>query len=421
MLKISRLALQGHLPRHSFGPLFTSRNFSATAAAAGLNVLFYGTDEFGARVLKSLIENRNEPNPIIDELAVICPETVYHNKKKKKGKPVVVWQANTEKLSKKHNINVYHPIKGPAFKNAWTPPGLDGEGTGNVRPFDIGVVASYGVFIPSAIINMHPKGMINVHPSLLPKYRGPSPIQTAILDGETDTGVTIQELHPRIMDGGRILAQAPYKMNPGIKYDQMALELAGVGGELLLKVLENLDFVRKNSVEQDILKETSTYLFHKQSSQIYWETMTADDIFKKHCAFYTKEPVYTYLRIKNKNHMVQFMEMTKPDPSVPPIDPNYLESPPGTVFFKKKVPYIELHCIDGSRIHVTRFKVSGKAERDTFQFSAGYRDKKRGSRFISVGACTKRPTPPFQYPEGYVKPVINEKWAEVSETLTDQK
>ncbi|KAJ1813927.1 Methionyl-tRNA formyltransferase [Coemansia sp. RSA 2599] len=294
----------------------------------------------------------------------------------------------------------------------FVPPGLDGEGTGNVRPFDIGIVASFGAFIPESIINMHPKGMLNLHPSLLPKYRGPSPIQSAILNGDTDTGITIQELHPHIMDGGRVLAQAPYKIEPDVKYGEMALDLAKIGGDLLIDVLRNLDYVRKNAIEQDPLQETTTYLFNKIDSRISWETMTADDIYRRHRAFHTREPVHTFLRVKNKNHMVQIMELTKADPSVPPLYLDYLDSPPGTIFFKKKVPYIEIPCIDGSRIHATRFKVSGKAERDTFQFNAGYRKKKNVTRFITVGACVKRPTPRFEYPAGYVKPVINEAWAQ---------
>ncbi|KAJ2855143.1 Methionyl-tRNA formyltransferase [Coemansia erecta] len=409
MLRNSRrLALQKPLTDQ----VFQTRYFSATSSPR-ISVLFYGTDEFGARVLKDLIENRREPDAVVTKLAVVCPEPIFHSKKTKNNKPKVIWQAATQGLSMRNGIPVYHmPGKEIMPIRAWITPGLDGEGTGNVKPFDIGVVASFGRFLPESIINMHPKGIINLHPSLLPNYRGPSPIQTAILNGDTSSGITIQELHPRIFDGGRILAQVPYKISPNIKFNEMASDLAAIGGDLLIKVLKNLDYVRENSKEQDLMKETSTHSFNKRDSQISWETMTAEDIYKRHRAFYTKEPVYTFLRIKNKNHMVQLMELTKVDPSVPPLYLNYLDSPPGTIFFKRKVPYIELHCIDGSRIHATRFKVSGKAERDTFQFNAGYRDKKKGSRFLSVGSCTKRPSPAFVYPEGYVKPVINERWAE---------
>ncbi|RKP37881.1 formyl transferase, partial [Dimargaris cristalligena] len=73
--------------------------------------------------------------------------------------------------------------------------------------YDMGIVASFGSFIPRRIIEAFPLGMINVHPSLLPKYRGSTPIPTALLNEEPETGVTIQELHPRTIDAGKILLQ----------------------------------------------------------------------------------------------------------------------------------------------------------------------------------------------------------------------
>ncbi|KAI7822461.1 formyl transferase [Kickxella alabastrina] len=377
-----------------------TRSFTVTSSQR-LKVLFFGTDEFGAKILKALAENKRNPNPLITELAVVCPATQYYSKLRA-NKPRVMFQAHTDILAYRYKLPVMNPPEGKSL-TGWAPNGIDGKpllGFGN--EFDIGVVASFGMFLPPRIINMFPKGMINVHPSLLPQYRGPSPIQAALLNGDTRTGVTIQEVHPQVMDGGRVLAQLPYEIDPRDKYIDMAHAIGRLSGSLTIQVLENLDFVRRHAVDQDASLATQTKLYKKADAQIIWEQMTATDIMRMHRAFYQKEPVHTFLRIKNKIHHVQFMELVEPKRD--PLSDDFAASDPGTAFFMKKVPYVEIKCIDGSRIHVTRFKVAGKAERDAFQFAAGYHDRRKGMRLLSRAADVKRPTPPFVYPPGYERP-----------------
>src|SRR3954468_4170015 len=74
-------------------------------------------------------------------------------------------------------------------------------------PYDLGIVVSFGHFIPERIISSFTKGTINVHPSLLPKYRGSSPVQHTIINDDQETGVTVQELHDKKFDAGKILVQ----------------------------------------------------------------------------------------------------------------------------------------------------------------------------------------------------------------------
>ncbi|KAJ1661875.1 Methionyl-tRNA formyltransferase [Coemansia sp. RSA 1646] len=249
--------------------------------------------------------------------------------------------------------------------------------------------------------------MINVHPSLLPKYRGASPIQTAIKNGDNNTGVTIQELHPRVMDGGKILAQIPYTLsNEATRLDAM-LQLGHVGGKLLVKVLKNLEQVRRMAIEQDESEVTETRLLVKTDAQIYWDTMTADDIMRMFRAYYGSEPIYSFIRIKNKVKHVQIIELKHVDPKIPPINREYLNYPPGTMFFARKIPYIEVVCIDGNRLHGTRFVVSGKASNDQYQFIAGYlRGKKltKFPRFLSAAPDLRRPTPEYIFPPDYKRP-----------------
>ncbi|KAJ1967041.1 hypothetical protein H4R34_006436, partial [Dimargaris verticillata] len=106
--------------------------------------------------------------------------------------------------------------------------------------YDIGIVASFGSFIPARIIEQFPLGMINVHPSLLPKYRGAAPLQAALLNHDCQTGVTIQELHKKTIDAGRILLQAPVPIAPSMTLPQLLDATSALGGDLVLQYLRDV-------------------------------------------------------------------------------------------------------------------------------------------------------------------------------------
>jgi methionyl-tRNA formyltransferase len=105
------------------------------------------------------------------------------------------------------------------------------------------VVADFGLIIPEDILNAFPKGIINIHPSLLPKYRGPTPVQTAILQGDKITGVSIIKLDKEI-DHGPILGQVQEEILSGDTAETLYKRLFTVGANLLLKVLDK--YLRNN-------------------------------------------------------------------------------------------------------------------------------------------------------------------------------
>jgi len=100
----------------------------------------------------------------------------------------------------------------------------------------VAVLASFGVILPEDVLNIFPLGIINIHPSLLPKYRGPTPVQTAILNGDKTTGVSIIKLDNEI-DHGPILTQDEEKIESEDTGESLYLQLFKIGGELLLDVL----------------------------------------------------------------------------------------------------------------------------------------------------------------------------------------
>ncbi|KAJ1728124.1 Methionyl-tRNA formyltransferase [Coemansia sp. Benny D160-2] len=373
--------------------------------ARPLTILFFGTDMFAKFALKELYKARKEESAAVGDIDVVCPAPI----RKKRGlREKVVWAAESEKEARKQKRLVIHTS--PDFPHSWGVPNHSGtEQTGPA--YDIGVVASFGKFIPQSIIGRFPLGMVNLHPSLLPKYRGATPIQTAILNGDAESGVTVQELHPRVMDGGRVLAQAPFALDDTIHRVDAMRQMGVAGGQLLVKVLENLERMRAGAAEQDEAAVTQTRLIRKSDAQIYWDTMSAAQIMRLHRAYFEQEPVYSFFRMKSKIKHTQFIELRAVNPAVPPIDKTYLDHPPGTMFFARKVPYIEIVCIDGNRLHATRFVVSGKAETDQYQFTAGYLRYKKAPaypRFLSTLPDLNRPTPEYVFPPDYKRPEMPE-------------
>ncbi|MFH1708711.1 MAG: methionyl-tRNA formyltransferase [Planctomycetota bacterium] len=143
---------------------------------------------------------------------------------------------------------------------------------------DIAVVASYGKIIPAACIALFPHGMINIHPSLLPKYRGPSPVQQPILNGDAVTGVTIIKL-TAAMDAGPIMGQTEVKVGPNETAGQLHDRLAALGAEMMLAALADVAAGRAVYREQDHAAATFCGKITKADGLIRWD-LPADDLVR---------------------------------------------------------------------------------------------------------------------------------------------
>jgi methionyl-tRNA formyltransferase len=149
-------------------------------------------------------------------------------------------------------------LKDPAFAaalRAWNP--------------DIGVVAAYGKLIPDEILALPRLGMINVHASLLPKYRGAAPIQRAIIDGEAVTGVTIMRVET-LLDAGAMLAKVTRPIGPDDTSDVVERDLATLGADLLLDVLEQLAAGTTQEERQDFMLATFAPRLTKEEGAVDW-------------------------------------------------------------------------------------------------------------------------------------------------------
>lgn len=156
---------------------------------------------------------------------------------------------------------------------------------------DIIIVVAYGQIIPSSIIYLPPLKALNIHFSLLPKYRGAAPVQRAILNGEKFTGVTIFQLTEK-MDEGPILSQEMMSILPRENALELETRLSHIGAQLLIKTLENIN--RLELKEQDHDLATYAPKLTKEEGRIDWQE-TAEVIDRKIRAFYRWPGAFTFL------------------------------------------------------------------------------------------------------------------------------
>ncbi len=134
---------------------------------------------------------------------------------------------------------------------------------------DVAVVAAYGLLLPAAILEAPRLGCVNIHPSLLPRWRGAAPAAHAILSGDETTGMTIMMMDQGL-DTGPILAQKSVPMPPRATTASLEAELSVLGGDMLLEVLEGLSAGTITSVPQDEAQATYASKFAKDHGRLDW-------------------------------------------------------------------------------------------------------------------------------------------------------
>lgn len=182
-----------------------------------MNYVFFGTPEFAAIILRRLINEGMPPS------ALVC------NPDRPVGRKKTIAPPPTKALVLEHRLRT--TIFQPETKEE-----LSLISDSLFAENDFGIVAAYAKIIPKAVIGKAPLGIIGVHPSLLPKYRGPTPIESTILAGEKEIGVTLYLLDEEI-DHGPILAQERHHISHDDTYHTLRDELANLAGELLVEAL----------------------------------------------------------------------------------------------------------------------------------------------------------------------------------------
>ncbi|KIJ36319.1 hypothetical protein M422DRAFT_179594, partial [Sphaerobolus stellatus SS14] len=230
------------------------------------------------------------------------------------------------------------------------------------NPNNILITASIGRILPTRILDYFaPTRRLNVHPSLLPEYRGPSPIQHAIADGRPETGVSVMSLVPYKcgIDSGEVWASAAVLVPPGVKFATLRDILADKGGELLVSTLRNMLAGTATAVAQDQEKATRAPLIYRTNAMVQWETWDANHVDSVYRAISHQFSIVTALPYAAPYSTLQLHELAVRSPPAS-LHPQLQQ--PGDAIFDRETKSLIIRCAGNSEISVTRVQQEMKRE-----------------------------------------------------------
>ncbi|NXG43418.1 FMT protein, partial [Psilopogon haemacephalus] len=214
--------------------------------------------------------------------------------------------------------------------------------TGPAGQFDVGVVASFGRLLSEELILQFPYGVLNIHPSCLPRWRGPAPIVHTVLHGDKVTGVTIMEIRPKRFDVGPIIKQEEFAVPPCCTAKELEEILAKMGANLLISVLKNLPESLQNKREQPKEGVTFAPKISIAKSCIKWEEQTAAQIIQLHRAIGSMFPLQTLW----KGTTVKLLDLVEVD-NIPGLSDQVLNdsgAAPGSLLYHKASKMLIARC-----------------------------------------------------------------------------
>ena len=223
-----------------------------------MRIVFFGSDEFAATHLEQLLKSNHK---IIG--CVTQPDRAQGRGMKLVLSPIKV-------LAAQHNIDYFQP---EILKEASVAQRLKAMNA------DIFVVVAYGQILTQQMLNIPKLFCVNVHGSLLPKYRGAAPINWAILNGDTQTGVSVQKI-ALALDAGDIIAQSKMNIAPDMTADVLRTQMAQVGAKLLVETLDNIEKGKYKLTPQDPAAVTVAPKLTKDMGKIDW-TKSAQQIYNQ--------------------------------------------------------------------------------------------------------------------------------------------
>jgi len=254
-----------------------------------MRVVFFGTPQFAVPSLEQLIQSAHDVVGVVTQ-----PD-------RPRGRGQKVTDAPVKLTAVQHGLPVFQParLRDPEVKETltrWAP--------------ELGVVAAYGKILPESVLNLPRFGMINVHASLLPRYRGAAPVQRAVIDGMPETGVTIMRM-VLDLDAGGMFAKVTRPIGSDETSDIVERDLAHLGASLLLHVIDDLAAGR--AVEEPQNDSLSTYAskITKEEGLIDW-TLAATDIHNRVRGLYPWPHAFSYL---NGERLIVMRSHVAPEPT----------------------------------------------------------------------------------------------------------
>jgi len=239
-----------------------------------MKIIFFGSSQFAVPILEALASSNYKPY-----FAVTEPDAPV-------GRKQILTPTPVAKLAEKLKIKLVKFAKLDQSAANWLQ---------DQKP-DLCIVASYGKILPKEILGIPKFGFLNAHPSLLPKFRGPTPIQSAILAGEKATGVTILQVDEQV-DHGPILASCKLQITSGELFSTLSEKLAKLGAKLLLETIPKYIKGEIKPKEQDHSKATFTKLLPREDGHIDWHK-SAEEIERMSRAYEGWPGIWSYWTTK---------------------------------------------------------------------------------------------------------------------------
>jgi len=303
-----------------------------------IKIIFIGSANFSVPILEMLIKNYTVQLIVTEE-----DKAAGRGKKITAPAPKLIAQAKNipcvQPQKVKGNLELFDQIK-------------------KLQPTVL-IVAAYGKILPNEILEMTKFGCLNIHPSLLPKYRGPSPIQTVLLNGETQTGVSIMLLNSA-MDEGDILKQDEVAINLDETYEELESKLAIKSTEMLDEILPRYVDNKIALTKQNDSEATYCYKIDKLDGRIDFNN-SAEVIFNQYRAYHYWPGIYCFYG-KLKLDLIEVMGAPLED-----ID-NYKG---GEVFKKNKAVYVKCN---NSALQLIKVRLESKKETLILDFLNGHQD-----------------------------------------------
>ena len=227
-----------------------------------LKIIFMGTPSFAVPILKSI---NNSSNKILE---------VYSQPPKKKNRGQKIKNSAVHDFAIKLNLPVRYPVSFADNKEI--------EHIKTLKP-DVIVVVAYGKILPEKLLNLENLIFLNVHASLLPRWRGAAPIQRAIMNMDKETGVSIMKIVPKL-DAGPILIQSNLIISKEVNQEEMSKKMSDIGAKLIIEALELIKKNKANFKSQDETKVSYARKIEKSEAKINWNE-DADKIIAKINAF----------------------------------------------------------------------------------------------------------------------------------------
>ena len=315
-----------------------------------LRIIYMGTPHFAVPALEALIEHA-APGKLLPEGYEIVTVITRPDKPSGRGREVVY--SPVKQVALAHGISVWQP---GSFKKA--------ENSAALAAYhaDLYIVAAFGQILPQSVLDQPRLGTLNIHASLLPKYRGADPIAEAILQGESETGITIMLLDAGI-DTGPMLLKRSLPIAEDDTTGTLTTKLAALGAQCILEVLPRWVNGEITPEPQDELQATHTRMLKKEDGLIRWDKPAA--VIARQVRAYNPWPsAYTYWQGKLLKIQMAHALPLQPDPSVTP----------GTVGTHDEAGHHLLSIATGSGLlAVSQLQLEGKKSMSAEEFLRGYK------------------------------------------------